>query len=225
MSPLPNNVWSLQGLIPGIYTLDVIVDMSSSGILGTYETILVVLEPNQQPLPPTTIINQITIEQNGQCPTNSTLVNGTCQPSPPSGSPPGPGPGPGTNETEPICPEGTTGTPPDCEPIEPPEECPPGTTGTPPDCEPIEGGSPPGECPPGQVGTPPNCETLPDDGEGGGEGRPLPLPPFGGSSDGGDEEPPEDGDEGDTGGGDEGGDEGESGDGENGDEQGGEGGN
>jgi hypothetical protein len=89
----------LQGFTPGVYTLDIIVDMSSSTIIGTYETILVVLEPNQQPLPPTTVINQIIIPptKSPQCPTNSTLVNGTCvRPSPP------PGPGPGTNDTEPI---------------------------------------------------------------------------------------------------------------------------
>jgi hypothetical protein len=61
--PLPSNVWSLQGLLPGIYTLDVIVDMSYSAILGTYETVLVVLEPNQQPFPPTTIISQTTVEK------------------------------------------------------------------------------------------------------------------------------------------------------------------
>jgi hypothetical protein len=54
LAPLPNNIWSLQGLLPGVYTLDVNVAMSSSGILGTYETILVVLAPDQQPLPPTT---------------------------------------------------------------------------------------------------------------------------------------------------------------------------
>ena len=41
--PLPNNVWSLQNLVPGVYLLDVIVDMSSSGILGIYETVLVIL--------------------------------------------------------------------------------------------------------------------------------------------------------------------------------------
>ena len=57
--PLPSNTWLLQGLLPGVYTLNVNVAMSSSGILGTYETILVILEPDQQPLPPTTIINQI----------------------------------------------------------------------------------------------------------------------------------------------------------------------
>ena len=45
--PLPSNAWSLQGLLPGVYTLDVNVAMSTSGIFGMYETILVILEPNQ----------------------------------------------------------------------------------------------------------------------------------------------------------------------------------
>jgi hypothetical protein len=99
--PLPSNAWSLQGLLPGVYTLDVSVAMSTSGIFGIYETMLVILEPDQQPLPPTTIINQITIRQpDGGCPGNLTLTNGTCQ-SPPARKP-GPGPGPGDNKTEPI---------------------------------------------------------------------------------------------------------------------------
>ena len=59
--PLPNNIWSLQNLVPGVYLLDVIVDMSSSGILGIYETVLVILQPDQTPLPPTTVINQVRI--------------------------------------------------------------------------------------------------------------------------------------------------------------------
>jgi hypothetical protein len=68
--PLPNNIWSLQSLLPGVYLLDVIVDMSSSGILGVYETVLVILQPNQTPLPPSTVINQISvlIETPGQTP-------------------------------------------------------------------------------------------------------------------------------------------------------------
>jgi hypothetical protein len=92
---LPSNAWSLQGLLPGIYTLDVNVAMSSSGILGTYETILVILEPDQQLLPPTTIINQITIRQpdgDGGCPGNFTRINGTCQSSSPRKPAPGPVP-------------------------------------------------------------------------------------------------------------------------------------
>lgn len=59
--PLPNNLWSLQNLVPGVYLLDVIVDMSSSGILGVYETVLVILQPDQTPLPPTSVINQLSI--------------------------------------------------------------------------------------------------------------------------------------------------------------------
>jgi hypothetical protein len=59
--PLPNNLWSLQSLVPGVYLLDVIVDMSSSGILGVYETVLVILQPDQTPLPPTSVINQLSI--------------------------------------------------------------------------------------------------------------------------------------------------------------------
>jgi len=96
LAPLPIGIWSLQGVIPGVYTLDVIVDMSSSGILGTYETILVILEPDQQPLPPTTVINRITIQPPKSpqpCPANSNLVNGTCVK---------PSPRPGENDTERI---------------------------------------------------------------------------------------------------------------------------
>ena len=80
---LPGGMWSLQGLIPGKHTLDVTADMSSSGILGTYETYLVVLEPGQQPLPPTKVIGQITIDNTEVCPGNSTLVNRTCVNAPP----------------------------------------------------------------------------------------------------------------------------------------------
>ena len=85
--PLPSNTWLLQGLLPGVYTLNVNVAMSSSGILGTYETILVILEPDQQPLPPTTIINQINIRQpDGGCPGNLKLIDGKCRrPSPSPG--------------------------------------------------------------------------------------------------------------------------------------------
>jgi hypothetical protein len=101
------------------------------------------------------------------------------------------------------CPPGTTGTPPDCEPIEDPGICPPGTTGTPPDCEPIED---PGICPPGTTGTPPDCEPIDD--------IALPTDEEDQETEGGDEF-----EGGDDNGVDEGGDEGESGDG---DEQGGE---
>jgi hypothetical protein len=101
--PLPSNIWSLQGLLPGVYTLNVNVAMSASGILGTYETILVILQPDQQPLPPTTIINQITIRPppSGGCPGNLTLIDGECgQPSPPP--PPGPPPPPICDPNDPT---------------------------------------------------------------------------------------------------------------------------
>jgi hypothetical protein len=174
---LPNNVWSLQGLIPGIYTLDVIVDVSSSGILVTFETFLVVLAPNQQPLPPTTVINQITIQpppSNG-CPGNLTLIDGECrQPSPPPPSPPPPcDPNEQVSGQKCICPEGTTGTPPDCEPINCDVEDPP------PECE-----EPPTECPDGSI-VPPgeDCPEPPDDGDDGDDdeddGGLSTVPPFG----------------------------------------------
>ncbi|MGA7396249.1 MAG: Ig-like domain repeat protein, partial [Solirubrobacterales bacterium] len=59
---------------------------------------------------------------------------------------------------EPIvepCPDGTTGTPPNCvtDPVTDP--CPDGTTGTPPNCVEI----PASECEDGQIGTPPDCKT------------------------------------------------------------------
>ena len=49
LTPLPNNIWSLQNLVPGVYLLNVIVDMSSSGILGVYETVLVILSQIKHP--------------------------------------------------------------------------------------------------------------------------------------------------------------------------------
>jgi hypothetical protein len=175
--PLPNNIWALQGVIPGVYTLDAIVDVSSSGILGTFETFLVVLAPNQQPLPPTTVINQITIQpppSNG-CPGNLTLIDGECrQPSPPPPSPPPPcDPNEQVSGQKCICPEGTTGTPPDCEPINCDVEDPP------PECE-----EPPTECPDGSI-VPPgeDCPEPPDDGDDGDDdeddGGLSTVPPFG----------------------------------------------
>ena len=54
------------------------------------------------------------------------------------------------DDPDPVCPAGTTGTPPDCVP----DTCPAGTTGTPPDCVPDP------VCPAGTTGTPPNCEPI-----------------------------------------------------------------
>jgi hypothetical protein len=85
--PLTNNLWSLQSLVPGVYLLDVIVDMSSSGILGVYETVLVILQPDQTPLAPATVINQLSIfidtDENDTSPTPR-----------PNTTTPEPGPGP-----------------------------------------------------------------------------------------------------------------------------------
>ena len=238
---LPSNAWSLQGLLPGVYTLGVNVAMSTSGILGTYETILVILEPNQQPLPPTTIINQITIRQPDRgCPGNMTLINGTCQ-SPPPRNPPQPGPG--RNDTEPIicptyiyygkdpcafdyippnenseCPEGyefvdeDTGCIPEgfLNPPTAPIACPEGQTGIPPNCQPIN-------C--DVENSPPECEEQPvvcPDGSTVSRGNECPEPP----PENGVEQPPENGPP-------EGGDgeDGGNGDGGNGDGGNGDGGN
>jgi hypothetical protein len=211
--PLPSNAWSLQGLLPGVYTLNVNVALSTSGILGTYETILVILEPDQQPLPPTTITNQITIRQpDGGCPGNLTRINGTCQSLPPR---PGPGPGPCPNSTlvngecptppPPPLPNTTIPLPNDTvslpglipppqnqtEPIRCPldaegnEVCPPIT---PPITPPI---APPGDCPEGTTGTPPDC--IPEECPAGTTGTPPDcIPVIDGN---GDEPPPENGDE------------------------------
>jgi hypothetical protein len=88
-------------------------------LLGIYETMLVILEPNQQPLPPTTIISQITVEESEVCPPNLILVNGNCtEPKPPS-PPPSPAPmPPGVKPTD------------DCnDPTTPPVMCPPSLWG------------------------------------------------------------------------------------------------
>jgi hypothetical protein len=86
------------------------------------------------------------------CPDGREPVDGVC-PEPPG---PGPGPGPEDNETitqEPIPPDPCIDDPdlPQCQ--APPESCPEGTTGTPPDCVPIP--EPPGPCPEGEECPPP----------------------------------------------------------------------
>jgi hypothetical protein len=133
LTPLPNNMWSLQNLVSGVYLLDVIVDMSSSGILGVYETVLVILQPDQTPLPPSTVINQLSIfiDDNDTSPSPSPNItalpspNITALPSPNITTPiPGPPEPPGSeppdNETDPIvCPlnaEGIRVCPPTDEP-------------------------------------------------------------------------------------------------------------
>ena len=56
----------------------------------------------------------------------------------------------GEGNEPPACPEFTTGTPPDCDPI----PCPANFTGNEPDCEPIP-------CPAGFTGNEPDCEPIP----------------------------------------------------------------
>jgi hypothetical protein len=51
--------WSLAGIAAGVYLLDVIVDTPDSNTLAAYETVLVILGPNQQPLPLTQYITMI----------------------------------------------------------------------------------------------------------------------------------------------------------------------
>jgi hypothetical protein len=57
LESLGNNVYSLAGISAGNYILDVIVDLGS-GKKGAYETILVILEKDQQPVQPAQIINK-----------------------------------------------------------------------------------------------------------------------------------------------------------------------
>lgn len=74
-----------------------------------------------------------------------------------SWSPPPSNPNPGGGGSSATCPEGTTGTPPNCA-APPPPTCPGGTTGTPPNCVSPPPPPPPPTCPTGTTGTPPNCE-------------------------------------------------------------------
>jgi hypothetical protein len=73
-----------------------------------------------------------------------------------SWSPPPSNPNPSSGGSSATCPEGTTGTPPNCV-TPPPPTCPEGTTGTPPNCV----TPPPPTCPEGTTGTPPNCVSPP----------------------------------------------------------------
>jgi hypothetical protein len=55
------DTFSLSGIAPGIYTLDVIVNQPNSNNRAAYETILVILQPGQAPQNPTQIIQQVKI--------------------------------------------------------------------------------------------------------------------------------------------------------------------
>jgi hypothetical protein len=60
--PLQLNTYSLAGLNTGVYILDVIVNNLQDNSKGVYETVLVILAPNQQPIQPATAINQIIVK-------------------------------------------------------------------------------------------------------------------------------------------------------------------
>jgi hypothetical protein len=56
---LQAGTWSLVGITAGVYLLDVIVDTPDSNTLVAYETVLVILGPNQQPLPVTQYLTMV----------------------------------------------------------------------------------------------------------------------------------------------------------------------
>jgi hypothetical protein len=55
------DTFSLSGIAPGIYTLDVIANLPSSDDRAAYETILVILSPGQAPVQPIEVINKVKI--------------------------------------------------------------------------------------------------------------------------------------------------------------------
>jgi hypothetical protein len=55
------DTFSLSGIAPGAYTLDVIANIPNTDDRAAYETILVILSPGQQPLDPTQIIQKVKI--------------------------------------------------------------------------------------------------------------------------------------------------------------------
>jgi hypothetical protein len=60
--PLQSNTYSLAGLNAGVYILNVIVDNLTDNSKGAYETVLVILAPNQQPIQPVTAIQSIIVK-------------------------------------------------------------------------------------------------------------------------------------------------------------------
>jgi uncharacterized membrane protein YgcG len=189
------NTYSLAGYPVGVYVLDVIVQLSNSNRQGAYETILVIIPPNQQPqlinFPlilqtiKTVIDTDIRIIDNGDdddddnkpppCPLGQRWdpVQKKCLPIPPPPPPP-----PCDPEVDPECPEPPPPPPPG--PCPEGEDCP--IPPPPPPPTPCEGENcpiPPG---PGLLPGPEpepepieeeeeeESETLEDDGEGGDEG-------------------------------------------------------
>lgn len=60
--PTQPNVYSLSGLQAGVYVLNVIAENPDPGGRNAYETILVILGPNQKPLSPAQYLTYVTIE-------------------------------------------------------------------------------------------------------------------------------------------------------------------
>jgi hypothetical protein len=56
-----DDTFSLSGIAPGVYTLDVIANLPNSDDRAAYETILVVLQRGQSPLQPVEVINQVKV--------------------------------------------------------------------------------------------------------------------------------------------------------------------
>ena len=77
-------MYSLAGYAVGVYTLDIIADTGNER--GAYETILVILAKDQQPIEPAQIINkvkqitdvQIIFEEPKECRKGYALVKGKC---------------------------------------------------------------------------------------------------------------------------------------------------
>src|SRR5918994_2189625 len=59
LQPLQLGTWSLAGIVPGVYLLDIIVDTPDSSSNVAYETVLVILAQGQQPLPLTQYITMV----------------------------------------------------------------------------------------------------------------------------------------------------------------------
>jgi hypothetical protein len=55
------DTFSLSGIAPGIYTLDIIVNQPNSNTRAAYETILVILQPGQAPQNPSQIIQKVKV--------------------------------------------------------------------------------------------------------------------------------------------------------------------
>jgi hypothetical protein len=143
LTPLGINAYSLAGLPTGVYILDVIVDLGSDK-KGAYETILVILQKDQQPVQPAQVINRVQVSDDGDNGNQSRPPPGECEP----------GYVLVGNNCEPIvCPAGSgldsNGR--ICEPIPNPD----------PDCDPSRPECAPTQCPDGRI-VPPG-KPCPDD--------------------------------------------------------------